>query len=101
MFDIHEEHHRKIQYEKPLWDRYYHMIDRCYNDKCDAYKNYGGRGIDVVDEWKNSKQRFFRWCLDNGYSTDLELDRIDNDKGYSPDNCRFVSRVVNRNNRRK
>ena len=100
MFDINDTHTKKHKYDKKLFDRYYHMIDRCYNDKCEAYDNYGGRGITVSDDWRGHKHVFFEWCVVNGYSEDLELDRIDNNLGYSPSNCRFVTRQVNRNNRR-
>lgn len=99
-FDIHEKHVQRVPYDKKLYDRYYHMIDRCTNTKCEAYPNYGGRGIIVCDEWINSKQSFFVWSVENGYSKDLELDRTDNTKGYSPDNCRYITRKENRNNRR-
>jgi len=74
--------------------------DRCNNKNSIYYKNYGGRGIKVCDEW--SKFEPFRdWALANGYSDDLTIDRIDNDKGYSPDNCRFVSRNIQMRNTRK
>ncbi|WP_257657676.1 hypothetical protein [Parapedobacter lycopersici] len=60
--------------------------------------HYYDRGIIVCEEW-DSFLAFKEWALENGYRKDLELDRIDNDKGYSPDNCRFVDRLTNNSNR--
>ena len=61
---------------------------------------YQDRGIKVCDEWQK-REVFFAWALDNGYSDNLELDRIDNEKGYEPNNCRWVTHLVNMRNRRK
>ena len=74
---------------------------RCYYDKHVNYKNYGGRGIDVCSEWKDSFEVFYNWSIDNGYKKGLEIDRIDNYKGYSPVNCRYVTKEENNNNKRK
>ena len=83
-----------------LNNRWCAMKQRCYNPKCKSYKNYGARGITVCDEWLNDFDSFYNWSIENGYQEDLELDRIDNDKGYSPDNCRWVKAVTNNHNRR-
>lgn len=99
-FDIHEEHEQRVHGSKELNNRYYNMIDRCTNVLHKDYMNYGGRGISVCNEWMESRQAFLIWSIKNGYSNDLELDRIDNNKGYSPDNCRYITRQENRNNRR-
>lgn len=76
------------------------MKQRCYNNKTHNYQNYGGRGIDICDEWKDNFPAFRDWSLKNGYADDLSIDRIDNDRGYSPDNCRWADRVTQRANQR-
>lgn len=77
--------------EKRLDNIYRGMKQRCYYTKHEAYHLYGGRGISVCDEWKNSSKPFFEWALANGYEGHLTLDRIDNDGNYEPSNCRWVS----------
>lgn len=80
---------------------YTNMKTRCYNPKYYLFKRYGGRGITVCDEWlgPDGLSNFVSWALKNGYSENLSLDRIDNDKGYSPDNCRWVTMKQQQNNR--
>ena len=99
-FEIPEEMEMRVKYNKVLDDKYYNMMKRCYDENNKDYRNYGQRGITVCEEWRESKQRFMRWCVDNGFESGLEIDRIDNDKGYGPTNCRFVTRKENINNRR-
>lgn len=76
------------------------MKIRCYDDKCKDYKHYGGRGITVCDEWLNGFQAFYDWAMSHGYADNLSIDRIDNEKGYSPDNCRWVTASEQNKNRR-
>ena len=67
------------------------MKQRCYNPNHKAYRNYGGRGIAICDEWKNSSKPFFEWAIANGYEEHLTLDRLDNDGKYEPSNCRWIT----------
>lgn len=78
--------------------------DRCYNPNSKYYRRYGARGITVCDEWMNDYASFREWALKNGYDDSAKkgactLDRIDNDKGYHPSNCRWVSMKAQSNNR--
>lgn len=75
------------------------MLQRCENPNVSAYRNYGGRGITVCNEW-HDPQVFIEWALSNGWQKGLSIDRIDNDAGYSPDNCRWVTRKVQARNMR-
>ncbi len=67
------------------------MKDRCYNPKAQNYRYYGAEGVTICDEWRASNAAFYQWAVRNGYRDDLFIDRIDNEKGYSPTNCRWVS----------
>lgn len=75
------------------------MKQRCENSNNKSYNNYGGRGIHVCEEWLDFKP-FYDWAIENGYKRGLDIDRKNNDLGYSPDNCRFVTRRENCMNKR-
>ena len=76
------------------------MIDRCYNESAKDYKWYGARGIKVCDDWINSANSFIDWSISNGYKKGLSIDRINNNIGYYPNNCRWVTIKDQQNNRR-
>ena len=78
---------------------------RCFNPNYVRYKDYGGRGITICEEWCNDFQAFYEWSMANGYDPDAPrgqctIDRIDNDKGYCPENCRFTDAKTQRINQR-
>lgn len=75
------------------------MIARCHNPKDRRYKDYGGRGIAVCDAWMEATP-FLSWATANGYEQGLQIDRADNDRGYEPSNCHFVTAKENMANRR-
>lgn len=76
-------HHR-------IYKIYMGMKQRCYNKNNHKYPQYGGRGIKICNEWS----------MKNGYQDDLSIDRIDNNKGYNPENCRWESKLTQSRNRR-
>ena len=84
----------------PLYYTWQAMRYRCNNPGNKNYENYGGRGITVCDDWNDDYISFRDWALNNGYEQGLSIDRINNDLGYNPDNCRWATAKQQQNNRR-
>ena len=87
------------QIGKPMYTAWVHMRQRCNNPKCKEYRNYGARGIKVCEEWSEFIN-FYNWSMENGYEEGLTIDRINNEGDYTPDNCRWVTMLVQENNKR-
>ena len=83
-----------------LYKTWANMKSRCNNPNTKSYSDYGGRGIKICDEWNNDFISFKNWALSNGYTDKLTIDRIDNNKGYYPENCRWVGKDIQGINKR-
>lgn len=82
----------------PLYVRWTGIKQRCLNENHTSYDRYGGKGINICEEWLDYEV-FKEWAERNWYKPEFELDRIDNSKGYCPENCRWVSKGVNAQNK--
>lgn len=96
---------KKMKYNDshPLYTVLHGILKRCGYRKGareNILNNYANRGIDVYVEWVENPDSFIDYCLNNGYRDGLQIDRIDNNKGYYPDNIRFVTPKINTRNRR-
>lgn len=83
-----------------IYNSWRHLINRTSNHNNNAYASYGGRGIIVCEEWKNSFDAFYNWSLANGYVKGLSIDRINNDGNYEPSNCRWPNDTIQNTNQR-
>lgn len=88
----------KLAATNGLSDVLHSMKKRCYNPRHNSYARYGERGITICDEWLVDENAFYRWAMSNGFENGLQLDRINNSQGYSPENCRFVTPAQNQHN---
>ncbi len=80
----------------PLIRLWYNIKTRCYNAKSDADKrNYQNKGITILEEWKHDSVKFVNWAKNNGWKLGLQIDRIDPNKGYHPDNIQFITASEN------
>lgn len=88
------------QNNKRLYAVWNGIKQRCLNKNSKSYHNYGGRGIKICNEWKNSYESFYDWAIQSGYRDGLQIDRIDNNGDYCASNCRFVDKEIQANNKR-
>ena len=76
------------------------MRGRCRSQSYSGFRHYGGRGISVCTEWEDNFQSFYDWAISAGYREGLSIDRIDTNGNYEPQNCRWVSKTTQANNKR-
>lgn len=100
-FLVNNREHKHNLSKHPLYKIWRSMKARCYNPNERQYKDYGGRGIVLCDEWVSDFKAFYDWCNINGYEKGLQIDREKNDDIYKPDNCRFVKPAQNMRNTRR
>lgn len=95
----HKTKYKDIKAYEILRHKWASMMTRCANPNNRNYANYGGRGITVCYEWKKFSN-FYEWSINNGFIPGLSIDRIDTNKGYSPDNCRYITLEEQQQNKR-
>lgn len=81
-----------------LYKTWHNIRSRCKNPNATKYKYYGGKGIKICKEWDESFVVFRNWCYENGYKQGLTIDRINSNKDYCPENCRWVDYKTQNNN---
>lgn len=87
-------------YKHTLYSKWWSIKKRCYGIKSKYFYLYGGRGIVMAKQWKDDFMSFYNWSIKNGWAEGLQIDRIDNNGNYTPENCRYVEAKTNAQNRR-
>ena len=101
MYKVGDKGHLKHGLRKTrLYNIWANIKTRCYNEHDPHFERWGNRGITICEEWKNNFQSFYNWSMNNGYSDELCIDRIDNDGNYEPSNCRWVTVKEQNQNKR-
>lgn len=91
----------------PLYAIHTSILNRCYNEKCQTYRNYGSKGVTMCQEWKSNFMAFYNWCMENGWQKGMQIDKDIKSKllgvvpCYSPETCSIVTRSENNKHRRK
>ena len=101
--DLAERNRQNAKYKnknKHIFKTWDCMKQRCYNPNSQNYCNYGKRGIIICDEWRYDFNKFQEWSLNNGYKEGLTIDRIDVNGDYEPNNCRWVTQLIQQRNKR-
>lgn len=100
--DLRHDRWNPVKHDHPrLYRIWQSMKSRCYYQKNKCFHCYGGRGIQICEEWRVSFSTFADWALCHGYSEDLTIDRINVDGNYTPENCRWISNYEQQQNKRK
>jgi predicted DNA-binding protein (UPF0251 family) len=93
--DLFRKRVKEFRKKNPLYKVYCNILERCHNPNNKKYYLYGARGIEVCHEWRKSFATFKAWALANDWQRGLDIDRKDNDRDYSPDNCQCIPRKDN------
>ncbi len=76
----------------PLFGSWHSMKSRCLNPNATGYAGHGGKGVSICEEWVHDFPAFAKWSYEHGYQAGMQLDRIDNDGDYTPENCQWLSK---------
>ena len=95
---VKETHTKHGLYKYSIYLAWINIKARCYNHNNPEYCYYGGKGICLCDEWINNFESFYNWSIENGWNKSLTIDRINNNKNYSPDNCRWTNYKIQLSN---